>query len=379
MLAYQGFVMGWFVSSVLMTDRTNDSTLIALVYAAVQLPLLIVTLPAGVLASRFDRRRLLLATHSVTAMLLFFYSTVSSRPELSPELLIVLLFIVGVTAALAMALWQIAGPEIVDRSAVAPATTAISGGFNVARLSGPLIAAICLQWLGVRGTLLASSGFVVLGVCLLLAVRWPLSVDARGTDTPAQSMRSPESCGYSGFSARRTCQILLLSACGSAVWALLPTLVQVRFPDDVANSLGLLTSALGAGALLGACTAGVVHIRMALGSVIKISSVMMAILIIAIACPFPLWLLCTFSVGMGMFWFLCGTTLNIFVRTEAPVNLRAQRVARFLMTFYLGMAIGSFVWGALAAQIGLGPTFFVAAICIFTASALQQQSDIQSA
>ena len=69
-LAQLGSMIGTWMQTVgaqwLLVDEPNASTLVSLVQTAGLLPMLILALPAGVLADTFDRRRLLIGTQLAT-------------------------------------------------------------------------------------------------------------------------------------------------------------------------------------------------------------------------------------------------------------------------------------------------------------------------
>src|SRR5918997_4954317 len=70
-LAQLGSMIGTWMQTVgaqwLLVDEPNAATLVALVQTAGLLPMLLLALPAGVLADSFDRRRLLVVLQSLTA------------------------------------------------------------------------------------------------------------------------------------------------------------------------------------------------------------------------------------------------------------------------------------------------------------------------
>ncbi|WOH80293.1 MFS transporter [Bradyrhizobium sp. BEA-2-5] len=362
LLAYQGFVLAWFVTSVLMTELTDDPVYIALVNAAVQVPLLLVAVPAGIVASQFNRRTLLLAGHMSTVALLLIYAYAASHLPLTRWLLITILFGLGTTASFAMTLWQIVGPDFVAHASASTATILISGSFNAARAIGPLIGATTIGLFGSTPTLLLGV-FLVGGAIILLSIPKSTTtmLTAKNLEIPSARKSLNEHLRSTSLPPR-TCQAALVSVCGSSVPALLPALVKGQYQNDVTTALGLLTSFLGFGALCGIIASTIIHRHLGLGTILKLTAGMVFVLNAGIALPAPLWLLSVITLVFGASWFLFGTSLNIAVRTEAPSALKSQLVARFLMTFYLGTAIGSVLWGALASHIGVHAALIAASV-----------------
>src|SRR3954469_16538364 len=72
----------------LLIDEPNASTLVALVQTASLLPMLLLALPAGVLADSFDRRRLLVGVQLATFVVGVALTVLASFGEISPAILL---------------------------------------------------------------------------------------------------------------------------------------------------------------------------------------------------------------------------------------------------------------------------------------------------
>ncbi|MBP2236154.1 MFS family permease [Sinorhizobium kostiense] len=371
LLGYFAFLVTCFLSSLVMTQLTEDPSLVAFVNAAVQAPLLFVILPAAAVARLIDRRILLMAVNLAISCVLFCMGLESTSLHPTPVQVLVLIFSLGTLAAFSMSVWQISGPDVVAKSMVAGATVTVSAGFNLARAVAPVFGAASLKLLGFQVTLISGAILALIGAFLPMGSKWP--------NGPAHTLQSVSADRDSQrknrrvLSLRRVSQAFIVSLSGSSVWALLPVMAQRRYGNDMATAMGLLSGALGTGALLGALGSRPIHQHLPLVTIIVMTAVSMMVFVASFGVDLPLPLSCLFAVGMGASWFIHGCTLNVFVRTDAPDYLGGDAVARFLMIFYLGLAAGSVVWGTVATTWGLGTAMVVSALGIAVSAFLGLQ------
>jgi MFS family permease len=139
----QNVATGW-----LMTSLTSSPMWVALVQVAVSLPVLLIALPAGALADIFDRRKFLLFTQASMVAAATVLGIMTLTGTVTPQILLVFTFLLGVGAVMNDPAWQALTPDLVPPNQLASAVALNSAGFNIARAIGPalgglLIAAIC--------------------------------------------------------------------------------------------------------------------------------------------------------------------------------------------------------------------------------------------
>src|SRR4051812_44121812 len=103
----------------LLVDEPNAATLVSLVQTASMLPVLLLALPAGVLADTFDRRHLLIAVQLFMAAVGVVLTVLTIAGQMSPALLLVLTFALGCGTAMTAPTYQAIIPELVPRSQLA--------------------------------------------------------------------------------------------------------------------------------------------------------------------------------------------------------------------------------------------------------------------
>src|SRR5258708_14998691 len=128
----------------LMTTLTTDALPVALMQTATTLPAFLVGLPAGSLADRIDRRRLLLITQGWMLCVVSLLAVLTLLGAVNPWLLLGLTFALGTGSTINGPTWAALMPELVRRAQVPTAISMNSPGYNVARAVGPAIGCFVL-------------------------------------------------------------------------------------------------------------------------------------------------------------------------------------------------------------------------------------------
>ena len=149
-ISYTGSWMQNVATGWLMTSLTRSPMWVALVQVAVSLPVFLIALPAGALADIFDRRKFLLFTQASMVAAATVLGIMTLTGTVTPQILLVFTFLLGVGAVMNDPAWQSLTPDLVPPNQLANAVALNSAGFNIARAVGPalgglLIAAICCQ------------------------------------------------------------------------------------------------------------------------------------------------------------------------------------------------------------------------------------------
>ena len=134
---------GW-----LMTQLTLSPLMVSLVTAATTLPVFLVILPAGALADLVDRRRFLLITQSWMVVAAGALGVLTLYHQVTPWMLLLFTFILGLGAVMNDPAWQAITPEVVRPENHAPAVALNSVGFNVARAFGPALGGLVIAAAG---------------------------------------------------------------------------------------------------------------------------------------------------------------------------------------------------------------------------------------
>jgi MFS family permease len=119
---------------------------------------------------------------------------------------------------------------------------------------------------------------------------------------------------------------------------------------------GLLLGALGGGAILGALAAAWLRQRFPTELIVDGGSLAFGVAsIVAAVSPTLAFTIPVLMIG-GAAWVITLSTFNISVQLSVPRWVVGRAVAVYQTTTFGGMALGSWFWGVVAYQIGLGPT-----------------------
>ncbi len=333
-----------------LVDSAAGATVIALVQTASLAPSLLLSLPAGVLSDSLDRRKLLIWGSIVSAVVAVGLTVVSAANDLTPWLLLLFTFVIGATSALTNPAWQSIQPELVPRNQIASASGLGGVTVNGARAVGPALAGIVLSLLGTP---------VVFGINALsfigaaIALIWWRREPQQGLDDREPFWGALAAGVRYVASAHLIRRILLRSALfalpASALWALLP-LVASRMHLNSAG-YGALLGALGVGALVGVFTLPLARARVKDNMILVASALLYAVGVAGAAfLPFvPAFIL---LVLCGAAWIGTLTVLNASLQLTLPQWVRSRGAATYILVFMGTMAIGSYLWGAVAQWIG---------------------------
>jgi MFS family permease len=155
----------------LVLELTNRSDRLGVTMALQFLPLLLLGAPAGVLADRFDNRRILVATSAACGLLAATFAVVAASGHITIWWIYSLTLMLGVALAVERPatqaiLFELVGPELLP-SAVATNSTIAS----VSRLIGPALAGILIATVGVEACFVVNAVSYLVVIAALVALR----------------------------------------------------------------------------------------------------------------------------------------------------------------------------------------------------------------
>ena len=359
-ISYTGTWMQNVGAGWLMTQLTMSPLMVGLVQAASTLPVFLVILPAGALADMVDRRRFLLITQVwmvAAAALLGIFTLLGT---VTPWILLLFTFVLGLGAVMNDPAWQAITPEIVSPTRHAPAVALNSVGFNVARAVGPALGGIviAIAGSGVAFLLNAASFF---GVIFFL-YRWKRPrfenmETGRVTDAILTGLR------YGRDASVVRCVLIRTGAFSLAASSLLALLPIVARPHG-ATGYGLLLGSFGLGALAGAAVLPRLRSTLSVDGVVTVAIVVFAAMTFAAGQVRGFGWLQLVLFTSGTAWIAILACLNIAAQTMSPSFLRARALSLYLLVLQGGMAIGSALWGALASRVGIPTALLYSAIAL---------------
>lgn len=243
----------------LVQQQTASPFLVECLAASEFVPVVLLSLYAGALADRYDRRKLLLAGQIAMMVLAAVLAQVTHLGYATPWVIITLAFLEGAAWAAVTPAWQALVPTLVPRDELPSAIALNSAQFNTARLIGPSLAGALLTAAGAAFVFeLNVLSFAAIVVALAL-VRVPAAPLAKAATTSTELKKQGGLLeGVRWALAKRGPRRLLLgllvfALCTAPVQGLMPTMADAVLRVG-AHGYGVLLSCLGGGAIFGALT-----------------------------------------------------------------------------------------------------------------------------
>jgi MFS family permease/quinol monooxygenase YgiN len=346
----------------LMTSLTPSPFLVALMQTATSLPIFMLALPGGALADIVDRRRLLIATQGWMCATAVALGLLTLAGLTTATVLLVLTFALGLGAAMNMPAWQATTPEVVPRAQL-PAAVALGGvGLNVARAIGPALGGVVVAVAG-SGAVFLLNALTFLGV-IGAVYMWRRT--SPGRRLPPEHVLGAVRAGVRYVRHAPLFRAVLVRTavfilCGSATWALLPV-VGRRELGLSALGYGLLLGCLGLGAVAGSAILPWFRVRLSVDALVIGATIIFGAATLALGQLRAVSLLFVVMLVAGGAWITLMSSLNVAAQVAIPGWVRARAVAVYLLVFQGGMALGSLLWGGLAARAGVSTALSVAAV-----------------
>jgi len=337
----------------LMTRFTTSPLLIALMQTATTLPVFLVGFSAGALADIVNRRRLLLATQGLILVVAAALSVLTFAGLMNVPLLLGFTFVLGLGAILANPAWQAVNAELVPPDELPAAVTLSSVSYNLARAVGPALAGLIIAVAGPAAVFLLNAITFLYVVVVLF--RWhPAPLKAV---LPAERLVGAMRTGVRFVQNSPEMQTVLIRTFFfiffiSGLWALLPVIVRQDLRLGAAG-YGLLLGCIGVGAVAGAAVLPQIQRKIPIvDRQVIISTVVLALVMIAFGYLRNLLVLCLIATIGGTAWIMLVSSFNVAAQEASPTWVRARALGAYLVVYQGGTAIGSLVWGALAAGLG---------------------------
>ncbi len=357
----QQVALGWLVF-----EMTGSAFHLGLVGAAATIPSFALSPIAGVMADRFDRRRIVVTIQVFAAIHSLVLALLVAGGRATVEMLIGLSLLLGVAQAFDWPTRQSLVVHLVEgRTHLGNAIALNSTIFNLARIGGPSFAGLLL---GLdRGAW--CFGFAALASGLALAamtrIRMSTTTAPRAGGAWGREFRAGAGYAWREPAIRRSLALVALaSGCIMPYAALLPLFAAEVLAGD-ARLYGLLAAAPAVGAVTGglllarrASSAGLPRQIRAMGAIAPVSVAMFAV-----SRFLPLTLAALIVLGGAMMVWM--SSINTRLQSTVVERMRGRVMSFFVMALMGALPCGYLVMGALAEHAG--PTVAVltgAALCL---------------
>lgn len=326
----------------LMTDA--DPLLVASVYTALQLPIVLLVIPAGVLTDLADRRRVMIWTHVWLGFGLgaLFWLTVTER--ITPLLLLVVLPLIAVGQALRMPGIATLIPDLVSTRQIPAAVSLNSMAQTSSRIIGPALAGALIASTGVAAVLAVNASVMILIIFLFLR----LNYRPEKNDLPVSAQRFFDAITEGlRFAAATRWQRNILIRLGTffACSASIPALMAVRFDDS--ETYGFMYACFGGGSLIGLLVIGKLGHqkldRRLTGALFACALFMMFFGLVDRPALAALLL-----AGIGAGWIFCSNSIMVAAQMQLNSSMRGRGLSFVFAVGTACLAGGGLLWGAVA-------------------------------
>jgi len=344
-----------------MTQMTSSADKVALVQTALMLPVMLISMPAGAIADMHDRRIVALVSLGIALAGATALTTLAWFGLVTPNLLLALCFAVGTGMALMGPAWQSSVSEQVPGEALASAVALNGISYNIARSIGPAIGGIVVA---AAGAVAAFALNALLYLPLIVALfRWKrVSEHSR---LPPEMLTRAIVSGVRYITNSPSIKIVLTrtmvtGVIGGAIIALMP-LVARDLLHGGPQTYGVMLSAFGLGAVIGALNITEVRKRMSGEAAVRACALLMGGAIVAVALSRKPVLTAAALVVAGAGWMMVWVLFNIGVQLSAPRWVGGRSLAAYQAAGSGGIAVGSWGWGHLTDAAGVETALLVSA------------------
>ncbi len=347
---------------------TNSAALLGVFGFANQVPILFLAALGGYIGDRYNRHHGVIWTQTVSMVLAFLLAALTFANIIQVWELIFTAFLSGVVNAFDVPIRQAFLVEMVSIEDLPNAIALNSSIFNGARVVGPAIAGFALAWKGPAWCFFLNGVSFLAVIAALFAMRLVKKVSKKEAGSPFQSLLQGFRFAMSDLPIRSTLLLLsMLSLLGLQYSVFLPI-----FASDVlhrgAKGFGLLMSAAGVGAVLGALHFAARTSYKGLARWIGATSTVCAVGLVLFSQSRVFWLSMTMLLIVGFCATVQMAATNTTLQNRVPDQLRGRIMAVYATMFMGVQPIGSLIAGGIATRIGAPYTLAVFGTLCFLGS-----------
>jgi MFS family permease len=344
----QNVAQGWLV-----LQLTNSPLWLGLLGLSFAVPMVVLPLVGGAVVDRIDRIKLLYFTQTGAMLTALILAILTWTGRVHISYILIASFVGSTLLAFDNPARQALLPDLVPPRDLMNAISLNSASFTGAALVGPAIAGALLASLG-AGTLFFLNAVSYLAV--LAALTFMRNIPAQGDDRLHASLGKSMLAGLAyAWRNRLILALLGLSALAALFGRSYQTLLPI-FARDIWNGgpagYGILLSASGGGALVGAFGLAAVRNVKNQGAILIVSGLIFSLTVILFALSPAFWpaVVLLFLGGIAVTVF--GTIIATFIQIAVPNELRGRVMSLYSITLIGLPALGAMGSGGVAEILG---------------------------
>jgi MFS family permease len=334
----------------LVHELTDSAAAVGVTLALQFLPMLLFGLYGGVLADRFDKRKLMIGTQVVLGLTGLTLAALTFSGSVNVYHVYALAFVVGLATVVDNPARQAFVSEMVGPHLLPNAVSLNSANFQSARLIGPAVAGVVITGVGVGWAFLYNGLSFIAPITGLLLMRAAELTPV--TRAPRARGQLREGLRYVGSRPELLWPIVLLGFIGTfgynfAIWL-------VAFTDQVfhadAGTYGLLNSLMAIGSVVGALLAAKRGSRR-MRFTVAAAALFGVLLMVAAAAP-TFWVFAAMMPLVGLAAMTFQVTANAGIQLHTEPAMRGRVISLMMMVFVGGTPFGGPLTGWLSDAYG---------------------------
>ena len=344
-------------------DTTGKPSWSAIVAAAGFIPAAIVGPVGSAMADRLDRRRVLITTNALSALIAATLAIWVGSGHATPAGIAVLSFIAGAVGMFGFPSFQTSLPDLVPREHLVAAVGLSNAQWNLGRILGPALAALAMTIGGISTALWCN---VVSFAAVIVAVSSAGLPDRESSRRPIFAALADGARFARQHPAMRRMLALMVATMliGSPFIAFVSQMATNVF-NGSAKATSLLVVAQGVGAVTAAFTLGGLTKRVGVWRLLTGAVLLLGPALVFYAIAPHLWVA---AIGLAIVGLLYGYSFTSFAgvaQQSAPDEMRGRVLA--VNSFVLGLLfpVGTLIQGAFADSAGLRWVTAVSGLTLF--------------
>jgi len=361
----QNIAQAWLVYRL-----TGSSVMLGAVSFAGQIPIFFLAPLGGIVADRYNRRRVVIGTQAASMLLAFALAGLTLTKTVYVWHVFVLASLLGMVNAFDIPARQSFQVEMVGKADLMNAIALNSSMFNASRVIGPAIAGILVAAIGEGWCFFANAVSYVAVITGLLM----MNVEPRERGVPGESPLADVVEGFRfvihNLPVRAILMLLgVVSLTGMPYTVLMPIFAD-RILHGGARTLGWLMGCAGGGALMGALRLASRTELRGLNRWLPVASFAFGATLIGFAWSRVFWLSACILLPTGFSMMIEMASSNTLLQSMVPDELRGRVMSVYSMVF-MGMApFGALLAGVAAGRFGAPWTITGSGIVCMTAAAV---------
>lgn len=349
-----GTWMQQYAEGLLVFRLTGSKFYLALDTALGQAPILLFMLIGGVIADRYDRRRLLTGSQLVQAFAAFSLTVLVFTDHVTIWHILFFSFLAGCGQAFGGPAYQSLIPSLVPREHLPNAIALNSTQFNLSRVLGPTIGSGVLLFVGTAACFGLNGLSFFLVVFTLAALHLPpappkptaghkpiredLAIGLDYVKTTGAVLALVLVAATASFLAQPLVTMLPAVAAGDFSWG--PALPETR--------LAILQACQGTGAIIGALTVGSAGRFNGMGRTLILLQIVMGLLIVGFTFSGFWPLTCLLMLGIGITFMSMFSISFSSIQLAVPDHIRGRVISIYMVALRGAGPLGGLVTGAAA-------------------------------